>query len=98
MLVVQAGSRYTGCTVHTPRHGLSDVSSTLCVKCGCICPVSSFRPDFDPLVPWTNRHIAALDSIGNLLGEGKARRAEVVAKLSTAVAALIGCIWWYVFL
>lgn len=38
--------------------------------------------------------VAASVRIGNLLGEGKARRAEIVSQLSVVVAAVIGCFWW----
>ncbi|KAL4073505.1 MATE efflux family protein [Scleroderma citrinum] len=37
--------------------------------------------------------VATSVRIGNLLGEGKSRRAAVVAQISHVIAAAIGCIW-----
>ncbi|KIM55759.1 hypothetical protein SCLCIDRAFT_30108 [Scleroderma citrinum Foug A] len=39
--------------------------------------------------------VAASVRIGNLLGEGKARRAKVGAQVSIVLGAIIGCTWWY---
>ena len=68
------------------------LSGAICFECGYICAVCYSTWCFGAFF------LTQIKSIGNLLGQGKARRAGVVARTSIFMAIAMAGIWRYVLL